>query len=282
MTRFGASGIVVLLTLAGCVTGEQGEESESEGPGGSDASATTDEAQTSSTAPTTSGTTGEVAGECSVWTQDCPPGAKCVPFDSTGTGVVDGTRCVEIANPAGKAGDPCSAEGGIVGLDDCDAGLLCWLLDADGLGTCTPMCGGTPASPTCEGGLVCDVSTGGLLPLCLTTCNPLAPTCPIGQICIPSMSIGFVCDGNVSGDAGFYGDPCEFLNVCDPGLLCAAATNVPGCDAPGCCTEFCDLSLAQSMPGMCSGAPDQECLPFFDQGTAPPGLEDVGLCGIKQ
>ncbi|MDC0720221.1 hypothetical protein [Nannocystis bainbridge] len=250
------------------------------GPETTTTAATTDDTQTSSSAPTTSG--GPIAGECDVWMQDCPAGAKCVPFDSTGTGVVDDTRCVEIADPAGKAGDPCQAEGGIVGLDDCDAGLLCWLLDADGLGTCTPMCEGAPAAPTCAGGLVCDVSTGGLLALCLTSCNPLTPTCPSGQICIPSAAGGFVCDGDVSGDAGFYGDPCEFLNVCDPGLLCSAGPNVPGCGTPGCCTEFCDLALAESMPAMCSGAPEQECLPFYDAGMAPPGLEDVGLCGIKQ
>jgi len=265
------------------VSGEQGDESDSETGGGSvaaPATATTDDSQTTA-APTTGADTGEVAGECSVWVQDCPQGAKCVPFDSTSTGVVDSARCIEIADPAGKAGDPCTAEGGIVGADDCDADLLCWLLDPDGNGTCTPMCKGSPAAPSCGSGLVCDVTNGGLLPLCLSTCNPLAPTCPIGQACMPSMAELFVCDGDVSGDAGFYGDPCEFLNVCDPGLLCTTSTNVPGCDAPGCCTEFCDLSLAQSMPNACSGAPEQECLPFYDTGAAPPGLEDVGLCGIK-
>ncbi|MCY1062449.1 hypothetical protein [Nannocystis sp. SCPEA4] len=280
MNRFGAWQFVVLLTLAGCVVGEKDSETGSETGSDSAAPATTTTGDSQTTAvPTTTG--GEVTGECSVWAQDCPTGAKCVPFDSTGTGVVDSTRCIEIADPAGKAGDPCTAEGGIVGIDDCDADLLCWLLDPDGHGTCLPMCQGTPAAPSCGGGLVCDVSNGGLLPLCLTTCNPLASGCPTGQTCIPSMAEVFVCDGDVSGDAGAYGDECEFLNVCDPGLLCTTATNVPGCAAPGCCTEFCDLSLAQSMPEMCSGAPDQECLPFYDPGAAPPGLEDVGLCGIK-
>jgi hypothetical protein len=264
-------------------------KSTTEGGAATDASMTTEAAATTEDpgAPTTeavptTGGSGGVAGECNLWDQDCPPGAKCVPFDSAMTGVVDKTRCVEIAESPGKAGDPCVAEGGVVGLDDCELGLLCWLLDGEGHGTCTPMCEGNPDAPVCAEGLVCDISTGGLLPLCLTTCNPLSPSCPSGQICIPSMAQVFVCDGDVSGDAGAYGDPCEFLNVCDPGLLCVAGQNVPGCQTNGCCTEFCDLSEAMSMPNQCSGAPEQECVPFFDGGAAPPGLEDVGLCAIKQ
>lgn len=279
------SAIVVVLTLAGCITFEPDDTASDAGAATVGGSTTTDDDATSSPTSTpvpTTGGTGEVAGECGLWEQDCQSGAKCVPFDSEMTGVVDKTRCVDIADDPGQAGDPCFAEGGVVGLDDCDAGLLCWLLDADGQGTCTPMCEGSPNMPKCGEGLVCDISTGGLLPLCLTTCDPLAPTCPTGQICIPSMLEVFVCDGDVSGDAGFYGDPCEFLNVCDPGLLCVAGQNVPGCDAPGCCTEFCDLNLAMTMPDLCSGAPEQECVAFYSQGPAPPGLEDVGLCAIKQ
>lgn len=274
MSRTAPSLFVVLLTLAGCVTFEEDETgADTEGPTATAATASTTTGATSPV-PTTGGT-GGAAGECNVWQQDCMPGAKCVPFDSMQTGVVDATRCVEVADPAGKSGDPCTAEGGVVGLDDCDLGLLCWQLDENGNGTCIPLCEGAPGEPKCGEGLLCDVSNGGLLPLCLTACDPLLKNCPNGQICIPSMGL-FVCDGDVSGDAGMYGDPCEFINVCDPGLTCVPATNVPGCNAPGCCTPYCDLTMP-ACPG-----PGQECLPYYEAGAAPPGLENVGLCGVKQ
>lgn len=273
MPRTAPSLFACLLTLAGCVKFEEDETGgATEGPTGT-ASAATD--ATTADTPTTGGT-GEPAGECSVWEQDCMAGAKCVPHDSMQTGVVDSTRCVEVADPARQVGDPCQAEGGVVGLDDCDHGLLCWQLDEDGQGTCIPLCTGSPGAPSCGDGLQCDVSNGGLLPLCLTTCDPLTKDCPEGQICIPSQAELFVCDADVSGDLGGFGDPCEFLNVCDPGLLCVASSNVPGCGAPGCCTPYCDLS-APECPD-----PAQECLSFYDPGAAPPGLEDVGLCGVKE
>lgn len=279
--------LVALLTFAGCVTFEKETDTAATATAASmsGAAETTGEpasgSSTGETVPTTSGagSTGEVAGECDVWAQDCLEGSKCVPFDSMHTGVADATKCVEVADPARQAGDPCAAEGGVVGADDCDAGLLCWFLDDMGKGVCTPMCSGAPLSPSCEEGLLCDVSNGGLLPLCLTKCDPLATSCPMGQICIPSNSGPFVCDSDASGDGGAYGDPCEYINVCDPGLLCSSADNVPGCSSPGCCTEYCDTS--QPADGQCSGAPAQVCIPWFTV-NPPPGLEDVGLCGIKQ
>ena len=188
--------------------------------------------------------------------------------------MVVGTSGAVVASPV-----VVEVEGGVVGLDDCDAELLCWLLDDEGQGVCTPLCAGTPDSPSCGGEYVCDVSNGGLLPLCLTPCDPLASSCESNQICIPSMAGIFVCDGDVSGDGGAFGDPCEYLNVCDSGLLCISSFHVPGCTSPGCCTEFCDVNLPDDN---CSGAPEQECVAFYDPGSAPPGLEDVGLCGIKQ
>ncbi len=279
-------GVVALLTPVGCVQFERGtdtgavnESAVSADTTGEASGATTGGAATEATPTTSGGSTGAPAGECDVWAQDCHAGAKCAPFDSMHTGVVDTTKCVDVADPAGKAGDPCTAAGGVVGLDDCDAGLVCWFLGDKGQGVCTPLCTGSALSPTCGEGLQCDVSNGGLLPLCLTKCDPLATSCPIGQVCIPSISGLFVCDSDASGDAGAYGDPCEYINVCDPGLLCTSSENVPGCQAPGCCTEYCDVT--QPADSQCSGAPTQVCIPFYTM-DPPPGLEDVGQCGIKQ
>lgn len=265
-----------MLTLAGCVTYEHPNETSATSSGA------TGEAETGgSTAPpgTSEPTTGEPAGECDLWIQDCPEGSKCAPYDSMGTGVADTTRCVALVETPGSVGDPCAAEGGVVGLDDCGTGLLCWFLDDMGAGVCTSLCTGSPGAPHCDDGLLCDISNGGLLPLCLTTCDPLSPACLMGQICIPSATDVFVCDADSSGEAGAYGDPCQYINVCDPGLLCVAGPNVPGCTAPGCCSEYCDITMPAE--GQCSGAPEQQCVPYYDQ-DPPPGYETVGLCSIKQ
>jgi hypothetical protein len=46
--------------------------------------------------------------------------------------------------------------------------------------------------------------------------------------------------------------------------------------AIGCCLPFCDTA---DDPAMCPGA-GQECIPWYEMGTAPPGFEQVGICGI--
>lgn len=278
MPRTAPPLFVVVLTLAGCVKFEDGETAAgTETTTAATATTATTAGMTAGTTAPDEPTTGSAGGECSLWEQDCNAGMKCVPYDSMHTGVVDATRCVEVADPPRAAGDPCATEGGVVGLDDCDVGLLCWQLDGEGQGTCIPLCVGAPADPQCDDGLVCDVSNGGLLPLCLTRCSPLTKDCPDGQICISAGPEGFVCDGDASGEEGQYGDPCEFINVCDPGLLCLDSTNVPGCNTPGCCTPYCDLTMPE-----CPGAADgQECLPYFPNDSAPPGLENVGVCGMK-
>jgi hypothetical protein len=43
----------------------------------------------------------------------------------------------------------------------------------------------------------------------------------------------------------------------------------------GCCEPLCDTSLPNNCPGQ-----DQECLPFFEPGDAPPELETLGVCAL--
>jgi hypothetical protein len=86
----------------------------------------------------------------------------------------------------------------------------------------------------------------------------------------------FICVLDASGEQGQYGDPCEYLNECDPGLICINPEYVPGCMANGCCTPWCDLTDPS-----CPGA-TQQCLPWFEQGVAPPGYDTVGICGVPQ
>ena len=190
--------------------------------------------------------------ECDVWSQDCPPGQKCMPWADNGSSSWNATKCSPIdANP-GKEGDPCTVEGSAVsGVDTCDVGLLCWYFDENNNGSCINMCQGTPDAPSCDGGQTCDVSNDGVLILCLETCDPLV---------------------------GAYGDPCAYVNVCDYGLFCASPEGVPDCDnADGCCSSYCNITEPNTCPGMAGG---QECVPWYTEGMAPPGQENIGACAI--
>jgi hypothetical protein len=215
--------------------------------------------------------------QCDVWTQDCPPGEKCMPWADNGGSSWNATKCSPVdANPA-KEGDPCTVEGSAVsGIDNCDVGLLCWYFDENNNGTCIDMCKGTPEAPFCDMGQVCDVSNDGVLILCLETCDPLVQSCPNGQICFFDGVDNFICDFDASGDGGMYGDPCAYINVCDYGLFCATPEAVPGCEgADGCCSPYCDLSQPNTCPGQ-----GQECVPWYSEGMAPPGQENIGACAV--
>lgn len=263
--------------LGGCVQfdrdSESGEEAGAEataGPGETGETEETEETPTSG---------GGLEAECDLWAQDCPAGTKCAPYDSDGDGIHDTQRCTPVAGAPDQAGDDCTIEGSIAsGLDSCDLGLLCWYADGENKGRCVVMCAGSPADPQCPDGLLCDVSNGGALPLCLAECDPLTPSCPLGQICLPGGESQdyFICDVDASGEMGGYGDACAYVNVCDQGLLCLGSSSVPGCKSEGCCSEYCDLSLEEPK---CSGQ-GQECLSFYGQDVPPPGYENVGVCSL--
>jgi hypothetical protein len=90
----------------------------------------------------------------------------------------------------------------------------------------------------------------------------------------------FLCVPDASGDEGQVGDPCEYLNVCDPGLACAATDLLPACVSPvGCCSPYCDVSdLGANAECAAAVGVGAECVPYFGDGLAPPGYENVGLC----
>ena len=225
---------------------------------------------------------GGPANQCDLWTQDCPAGEKCMPWANDGGGSWNATRCSPISDAPGQPGDDCTVDGsGVSGLDDCDISAMCWDVDVEtNIGTCVAFCAGSPENPLCEdSGTACSTSNDGVLNLCLPLCDPLIQDCAEGNACYPE-PVGFICSPDASGDAGMYGDACEFLNVCDPGLFCADAGSVPDCaGAAGCCSEFCDVS--QGDDSQCQGqAGGQTCIAFWPEGDAPPGQEDYGLCVI--
>jgi hypothetical protein len=67
------------------------------------------------------------------------------------------------------------------------------------------------------------------------------------------------------------GEPCGFVNDCAPLNMCATAEVLPSCEGSSCCAAFCDVNL----PACADGT---ECAAFFEDGTAPPRYEHVGVC----
>jgi hypothetical protein len=283
-------------TGAATKTTTEGESSTGSSSGGETGTTTNTQPTTGTTGSTGGGgstgttcsflgceaTSGGIEPVCDNWAQDCPEGQKCMPAANDGSTAWNTTVCTDV-NPAKKQpGDECTVEGsGVSGIDDCDKGVMCWEVDpATNIGTCVAQCTGSPDAPLCGLGGTCFISNDGVLNLCLPLCDPLAQDCPGTGLCIPNPknNAEFTCVLDASGEEGQAFDACEYINVCDKGLLCANPMLATECDpaAIGCCLPFCPLD---EVPSMCPGA-NLECIPWFDVGTAPPGYENVGFCGI--
>ena len=217
--------------------------------------------------------------ECDVWAQNCPPGEKCMPWANDGGGSWNALRCAPIAEDPGAPGEACTVIGsGVSGIDDCEFRAMCWDVDPEtGFGVCVDFCRGNEAQPLCDDPCkACIIGSSAILALCLPRCDPLAQACNAGQGCYP-IGDTFQCAPDASDDAGAVGDPCEYLNVCDPGNFCADMATVPGCeDARGCCASFCDVSV----PDTCAlGLPGTSCVPWYAQGQAPGQCRGPGVIG---
>lgn len=222
------------------------------------------------------------AVECDVWQQDCPEGEKCMPWASDGGISWNATRCSPIVGDSVQPGDSCTAEGGpLSGIDNCELGAMCWNIDGEtNTGTCVGFCEGSAQQPSCgTAGTECSISLDGVLILCLPSCDPILQNCPTdAEACYPGVEGGFQCYPDYSGATGAYADPCGHTNDCDPGLFCTFSSIVPECASDLCCSEFCDLS-EPNPDASCTGE-GQSCIPWYEAGTAPPGDEDIGYCGI--
>ena len=222
---------------------------------------------------------------CDVWYQDCPDGDKCVPWDSDGDLAWDSTRCVTVEGD-GVDGDPCVAEGQ-TGVDNCAFGHVCWSVDPDtGEGTCLAQCTGDADEPICAPGKLCMIVNDGAVNLCLTACEPLEDSCLEGQTCQAAPSgDGFVCLPKINTPGG-VGSPCDQLASCDPGLLCLGHDFFPhpACeDAGGCCAPYCNLSQGEGPANptcapIAGDIPEIGCVAYYEEGQAPPGFEDLGVC----
>ncbi len=218
--------------------------------------------------------------QCDVWKQDCMAGEKCAAWAEGGGSAWNATKCVAVTGTK-VPGDVCSTEGGgVSGLDDCEAGAMCWDVNDQNEGVCVALCTGSEMQPQCDAGFSCLIANEGSLNLCLPGCDPLVQDCPGNNLCVPNNN-EFLCVLDASGDGGKTNDPCEFGNACDKGLLClntSAASSACMQGSTGCCQPFCEF--VQGQDGDCPN-PDQKCVQWYDpMMEIPPGAEDIGVCAI--
>lgn len=224
--------------------------------------------------------------ECNLLTQNCPPGYKCMSWANDG-GAWNAFRCTPIAENPVPVDEPCHVEGSATsGIDDCELGAICYDVDPETLeGTCVPMCVGNEREIYCEDpARFCYISNDGAIIPCLRGCDPVEQDCLAGEACY---SIGnyWFCAPDASGDElGAYGDPCAFINVCDPGLICLDTSAVPPglpCEgAPGCCSEVCDITDPAGDQQCAGAAEGQTCQAWYQEGEAPVLWDHVGACAL--
>jgi hypothetical protein len=206
-----------------------------------------------------------------------------MPWANDGGSSWNATKCSPVAPDPKQPGEECTVEGNAVsGVDDCEAAAMCWNVDPEtNMGYCVAFCMGSEVAPICAAPChTCPLSGNGVLILCLPTCDPLAPGCRENEVCVPAPGgDAFMCAIDASGEEGQYRDPCEYINACDPGLLCVNATTVPDCPgAVGCCTPFCDPEAAD--PGCPDTGLGMECVPFYEDDYVPPCSGPVGVCTL--
>ena len=290
---------VLAIPLVGCVADpiEQPEDD-----GGSTAA---DPATTSATSadPTASGTTagsttavdgdtgtgssssgGGTAGlgeDCELEMQDCAEGLKCMPYSTDGSGWWNDTACFPIDPEHVELGEPCQWEGSSwSGHDDCGPAAVCWDI-VEEPGECKGLCQmevpGDWDTLFCEQeGTVPYIGCQDCFCICEQPCDPITQGCDEGQACFPTGDV-FICGADASTDE-VHGSPCEFINVCGPGLMCMNGDLVPGCEGElGCCSTFCEVDQPNTCPGAAMG---EECVPWYEAGEAPEGYENLGICSL--
>ncbi len=191
----------------------------------------------------------------------------------------------DACTPPGSAGlgEPCDfptcgEPGG------CAEGLVCW----DNL--CLKQCDYVGAAEVyeCQDPLsFCMYNEGTSILPCSIPCDPFGDTCPDGMSCqlewdtLDTVVQFPACTPRQT--AASYGEACDIWAdaLCDPGLVCQPSTVMPMALCGGtdyCCTPYCDLTAPQC-PDAALGI---ECVPVYEPGQAPPGLENLGTCMLPQ
>jgi hypothetical protein len=223
---------------------------------------------------------GECAGDghCDPTAQDCPDGEKCTAYLMTpGYCCWDANKCVPVIGDK-DVGEPCTRVGD---NDDCARGMICVgaPIAEDGPGWCVAFCGDFDSPDPCvsewanQPNADCFAYADGVFPHCIQKCDPLLQECPNGQGCYPG-PWGFAC--TPEGGAA-EGDPCTDINGCQAGLLCIPWQMQEGCAGDSCCTSICDCSNPNDP--ICT-EPGEQCICYYEQGEAPNGYDDTGMCFV--
>lgn len=220
--------------------------------------------------------------ECDVSQQDCPRGEKCMPWANDGGNAWNASRCSPIDPMPVPPGGACTVEGsGVSGIDDCALGSMCWGVDPRTLqGTCLEFCDPLrQPSQTCAAPTTCVSLNEGFVPVCLTPCDPLQPAaCPADAECRNlDVDGGFYCLPSVGGEVMGSSRDCDAA-TCSPAQLCVDAELLSACEAGSCCTGLCDTNDPEADAQCAALDPALVCVPFYEPGAAPAGLEPVGVC----
>lgn len=213
--------------------------------------------------------------ECDVFAQDCSEGSKCVPWVETDGSTWLGFTCVPVLGDQAP-GEPCTLDFS-TSADDCDATSSCFsyaMFDGVMEGHCHAFCTGSTDDPMCEpdADYQCVIGNGYPGPaLCVPKCDPLQQDCGAGLSC-HWLGYFFGCTA-LEGEGG-PGEACAGGGECSAGQVCMDGEWLPDC-AGSCCTPYCALSLGDEA---CAVLPGTSCVPFFEQGMAPAGYEDIGAC----
>ncbi|EDM77707.1 hypothetical protein PPSIR1_38621 [Plesiocystis pacifica SIR-1] len=255
---------------------EVGETAAPETDSETETEGTTETQGTEATETTTEGseTTGAPA-PCDMFAQDCPEGQKCVTYWDGGW---QPPICVDVVGDT-PYGEPCTHDGVNAPQDTCDADSWCFgfmRIEGEDVGTCTPFCLGDAEMAECPEGYACQISAEGPA-VCIDTCDPLLQNCPPLEACYWT-NTQFAC--LPGGGVPLNNVPCMFTNDCMGGSLCLTGELFNLCEGANCCAEYCSIAGGD---GPCTEEEDAHvCVPFFEEGRAPEGWEDVGVCILPQ
>lgn len=267
-------------------TGSSTGDEPDPGTGRTDGTTAPDTPTSGEPGSSTTDDSGSNGGMCDIYKQDCPNGEKCTAYGPPDTFIPSGIKCTPVPDNPKEFNVECDVGAEGLGDDNCALGSVCLDLDYDGKGFCLPYCTGTPDDPMCEDSEATCVKLFVFYDFgnCFKKCDPLLQNCAAGEGCymdaIKVGNTGFVCLPVVQeGKGKTYGADCFGWSSCEPGYACVYKDFVPDC-GDLCCTPWCDLSEEEDP---CSAYdPTMSCVPWYSEGTAPPGFENVGVCAIPQ
>ncbi|MCH9687060.1 MAG: hypothetical protein K0V04_36835, partial [Deltaproteobacteria bacterium] len=255
-------------------TGQMGSSSAGSGADGTASGSTsTGGSSTSETGSVTGDTSGEPPLSCAhpeglqvcslLGPGSCPAGFHCVPELIDGVFDRAVAHCFPVADSPVPIGDDCSFDPDSCN-DDCERFAFCSApVGADQGQVCVSVCtAGEEQLPTIDGGCASEAScvpSDGEPSLCWPKCNPLDVQCPTGaSACVQVGHHRAVCQPNGYGTAGL-GEVCSGVASCEQGSVCQPQADLGArCQGQQCCTQWCDLSVADAG---CS-APEHECIPY--------------------